>query len=187
MNITELLHTNAETYPTTPAILDTRRGRSRAISFAELEQASAQTAAALWQQGLRPGDTVLIFQPMSAELYILLLAAFRLGLVVMFLDPAQGKTHLDQCCALHPPQALIASPTAHLLRLLSPTLRRIPHKFTITEGGKLLNLRTLFQSKIQNPKSIILCLIPRRLPPCLPSPAAALANLRPSCAPMAFC
>jgi acyl-CoA synthetase (AMP-forming)/AMP-acid ligase II len=68
---------------------------------------------------------------MSMELYVALAAIFRLGLAAMFLDPGQGRAHIEQCCAIQPPQALIASPKAHLLRFISPALRAIPHKFVI--------------------------------------------------------
>jgi len=131
MNISELLWTRATTCPEAAAIIETRHGRSRALAFAELERASAQAAALLHRAGLRPGDAVLVFHPMSAELYIAIAAIFRLGLVAMFLDPSSGKEHIDRCCAIGRPQGLIASSKAHLLRLLSPALRRIPCKFAI--------------------------------------------------------
>jgi acyl-CoA synthetase (AMP-forming)/AMP-acid ligase II len=68
---------------------------------------------------------------MSAELYVVLLGVFRLGAVAMFLDPSAGREHIEQCCALQPPRALIASPKAHLLSLVSGALRRVPHKMVI--------------------------------------------------------
>jgi len=49
----------------------------------------------------------------------------------MFLDSGQGTKHIEQCCALQRPQALIASAKAQLLRLVSPALRQIKHKFVI--------------------------------------------------------
>ena len=63
---------------------------------------------------------------MSRELYVVLLALFRLRAVAMFLDPSAGRDHIERCCALQPPRALIAGPKAHLLRLVSPALRSIP-------------------------------------------------------------
>lgn len=131
MNIAQILQTHTATHPDDAAIIDTRRGRQRSLSFAGLDLASTRAVVLLRQTGLRPGEAVLVFQPMSAELYIALLAIFRLQLVAMFLDPAQGREHIEQCCALHQPQAFIGSPKAHLLRLMSPALRRIPHKFVI--------------------------------------------------------
>ncbi len=135
MNIAHLLQEQAQARPTTPALIDRIGGHDRVISFGELQQQVTQAAALLHQAGLRPGDNVLVFQPMSLELYVALIALFRLGLVAMFIDPSAGREHIEQCCTLIPPQALIASPKAHVLRLLSPALRRIPRKFVI--GARL--------------------------------------------------
>ncbi|MCB0226412.1 MAG: AMP-binding protein, partial [Anaerolineae bacterium] len=130
------------------AIIDTYRRRRRVTTFAELDHQSAQIAGLLHQIGLRSGDVVLVFQPMSAELYIALGAIFRLGLVAMFLDPGQGRDHIEACCALHPPQAFIAGSKAHLLRLVSPALRRIPQKFVV---GRLVPGATSWERASQLP------------------------------------
>jgi acyl-CoA synthetase (AMP-forming)/AMP-acid ligase II len=82
---------------------------------------------------------VLIFYPMSAELYAALLALFRLGLVAMFLDPGAGREHIERCCTLNPPRALIAGTRAQFLCLMSRALGRIPRKFVI--GWPLPGLR----------------------------------------------
>ncbi|HEY7850839.1 MAG TPA: AMP-binding protein, partial [Ktedonobacterales bacterium] len=97
----------------------------------ELERRVGQAAALLWDAGLRPGDTVLALQPMSAELYVALIAIFRSGLTAMFVDPSAGVAQVERCCALFPPQGFIGSPRAHLLRLLAPSVGRIPCKFVI--------------------------------------------------------
>lgn len=131
MNIAEILRIHATARPMAAAIIDARRGRTRTLTFAGLDRASARAAHVLRRAGLRPGDTVMVFHPMSAELYIALTALLRLGLVAMFMDPWAGRAHIEHCCSLSPPRALIASPRAHLLRLLSPALRRIPLKFSI--------------------------------------------------------
>ncbi|HEX4715891.1 MAG TPA: AMP-binding protein [Ktedonobacteraceae bacterium] len=131
MNIASIVQTQAEARPAAPAIIDTLDGQDRVTSFGELQQQVTRAAALLRQAGLRPGDAVLVFQPMSAELYVALIALFRLGLIAMFIDPSAGLAHIEQCCALIPPKALIGSPKAHALRLLSPALRRIPQKFVI--------------------------------------------------------
>ena len=80
---------------------------------------------------VEPGEGVLVFLPMSVELYVALLAVFRLGMVALILDPSAGRDHIERCCALYPPQAWIASSGAHLLRLRSPALRRIPLKISV--------------------------------------------------------
>jgi acyl-CoA synthetase (AMP-forming)/AMP-acid ligase II len=131
MNIAEILRQQAQERPDAIAIFDTALGRDRGTTFAELERQSAQAAQLLRQCGLHAGDAVLIFYPMSAELYIALLALFRLGLVAMFLDPGAGPEYIERCCARCGPRALIASTKTHLLCLLSPALRGISIKFVI--------------------------------------------------------
>src|SRR5574341_454598 len=104
MNIGEILKERSSTCPEAVAILDTHRGHPRALTFAGLDRASAQAAALLRQAGLQPGEAVLVLYPMSAELYIALLAIFRLGLVAMFLDPSAGMEQIARCCELCPPK-----------------------------------------------------------------------------------
>src|SRR5262249_59538492 len=131
MNLAHTLLDQVRQRPDAPAIIDTYRGRSRFTSFAQLDHSASRVARLLTDQGLQAGDAVLVFHPMSAELYVALLAIFRLRLVAMFLDPSAGREHIQRCCELYPPRALIASTKAHLLRLFSPALRRIPVKFVI--------------------------------------------------------
>lgn len=131
MNIAEILHKQVEECPDTPAILDLTRGKTRTVSFAELELAARRTQTLLRQKGIQPGDSLLLFQPMSVELYVALIAIFRLGAIATFLDPSAGKAHLARCCTLRPPKALIASFKAHFLRLRAWQLQQIPLKFAI--------------------------------------------------------
>ncbi|MDJ1176534.1 AMP-binding protein [Roseofilum capinflatum] len=107
-----------------PAIIT----QKQSISFAQLDRASSCGAAYLQDLGLNPGDRVLVFLPMSIDLYIALLAVFKLGIIAMFVDPSAGQTHLENCCEIAPPQALLATPKASLLLLKSPALRQIPLK-----------------------------------------------------------
>jgi len=131
MNIAEILITKARETPQFPALIATSRGRDRVLTFADLDRLTAQAAALLHAKGLRPGHAVLVFQPMSIELYVALLAIFRLGLVAMFLDPSAGREHIERCCSIVPPRGFVGSAKAHWLRLISPSLRRIPQKFAI--------------------------------------------------------
>ncbi|MGE5191929.1 MAG: AMP-binding protein [Deltaproteobacteria bacterium] len=131
MNIAEILAVRAQSQPDVPAIIEGIGRRVRRTTFARLDSAAAQAAGLLRDAGLRAGDPALILQPMSTELYVALAAIFRLGLVAMFVDPAAGREHVERCCALERPRALIAATRAHLLRLRSPALRAISKKFVI--------------------------------------------------------
>lgn len=130
MNLAELLIEQAAMRPQHIAILDLRNDRGAAISFAELNLAAAKAARLLYDAGLRRGDAVVVFQPMSIDLYVALAAIFRLGLVAMFLDPSSGREHIEQCCSVWRPKGIIACPKAHLLRFVSAGLRQIPIQFS---------------------------------------------------------
>ncbi len=101
MNVVELLRNHAESHPDMHALVEGVGRRLRHISFGDLELASGRVAALLRKTGLSPGDTVLVFHPMSIELYVAIAALLRAGLVVMFIDPSAGKRYIDSCCQLH--------------------------------------------------------------------------------------
>lgn len=91
----EILSELARQRPGATAIIDARGGvsRERRLTFAELEKRVAAAAGWLEARGLRHGDAVLVFVPMSAELYIALLAMFRLGVVALFwIRPRDAST-----------------------------------------------------------------------------------------------
>jgi olefin beta-lactone synthetase len=152
-NIANILQRQAQEIPDQMAIIAPRRS----IAFADLEHAVQKAATLLHQSGLKPGDKALIFQPMSIDLYVAILALFRLGMVAMFVDPSAGQAHLEQCCAIGSPQVLIASTKAHLLRLKSSALRRIPHQFSIgfpVPGARLWEFQNLSSDHSSDHSSI---------------------------------
>jgi acyl-CoA synthetase (AMP-forming)/AMP-acid ligase II len=133
MNIAHLFQQQAAERPNAVAIIATDRKREHHYNYATLARDAARSAALLQVHGIAKGDRVLVFQPMSYELYVALLAIFQLGAVAMFLDPSAGRSHINQCCDIGHPKALMASLRAQWLRLVSSRLRRIPLKFVI--GG----------------------------------------------------
>jgi hypothetical protein len=72
---------------------------------------------------------VLVFVPMSLELYITLLGIFRLGAVAVFVDPSSGLGHINACCNKLPPAALVSVWPLRWLRPFVSGLRRIPRVF----------------------------------------------------------
>lgn len=131
MNIATILSNQAAAQPHAPAIIDTYRGKERVTTFAQLERLVAQAVTLLRRSNLHPGDAVLVLHPMSLELYVALLALFRLRLVAMFLDPSAGRGHIARCCELGAPRGFIAGWKAHLLRLVCSGLRKIPVQYVV--------------------------------------------------------
>ena len=133
VNITRILVDQATQRPDEPAIVESAGRGVRTLTFARIADRSARAASLFREAGLSKGDRVLVFQPMSIELYVALLAIFRLGLVATVLDPSAGRGHIEQCCGIARPGAFIGPARAHLLRLLCRGLRRIERHF-VTAG-----------------------------------------------------
>ena len=109
-----------------PAIIQGRGRRRREVSFGDLAQRVAGLGTKLRSRGLQPGDRALLFVPMSIDLYVSLLGVLHAGGVAVFVDAWAGRRRLEQAVAAAGPRAFIGSPRAHLLRLIVPSLRRVP-------------------------------------------------------------
>ena len=131
MNVAHLLISQSTLRPRAPAIVERSGRRSRSITFESLDVRSAQASAMLSARGIGAGDAVLVFVPMSIELYVALIALLRIGAVATFLDPSAGREHISRCCEILPPAGMIAISRAHLLRLTTPALRIIRRSFTV--------------------------------------------------------
>jgi len=128
VNIVTILEQQAALRPDSLAIIDVQHGHSRTTSFGQLRQMSARRATMLAERGLGPGDPVILLQPLSRDFYVDLLAVFRMGAVAVVFDPSAGLEHVERCCEIAKPKALIGSWKAHVLRLACPSIRRIPLK-----------------------------------------------------------
>ena len=136
-NVAHLLAGPVAERPDAPALIEAHR----VTTFAQLDLSARRVAALLRARGVGVGDGVLFFEPPSAELYASLAAVFRLGAVAMFVEPSAGRAVLDAACAMWPPKALIATPKAHLLRLVSRALWRVPVK--VATRGRVLGAWSL--------------------------------------------
>ena len=124
-NLAARLAERAAAHPDRLALVAGRGIARREIRFAELDARVARAAADLRERGVRPGERVLIFVPMSVELYVALLAVLRLGAVAVFVDAWADRRRLDAAVAAASPAAFLGTTRAHLLRLVSPAVRAI--------------------------------------------------------------
>lgn len=132
-NLIALLHAHAAAHPHAPALLDGAAHPPRLFTFGHFREAVAQGAAYLRRAGLEPGDRLLVYQPLSIDLYVALGAIFQAGLTAVFIDPGMNRTQLSRAAATLAPRALLGPPRAHLLRLVVPALRRIPLAFSTAD------------------------------------------------------
>ncbi|MFN3404530.1 MAG: AMP-binding protein [Cytophagaceae bacterium] len=121
MNIVNLFLDAALKFPDSIALVE----GNRRISYAELEREVKLAAAGLLKKGIKKGDRVLIFVPMSINLYKTVLAVFHIGATAVFLDEWVNKKRLEQCCKMAECRAMIGVWKARLLALFSSELRKI--------------------------------------------------------------
>ena len=142
MNIASILHDEAARRLGHPAIVH----RGGTITFDDLDRAASAAARDLAGMGVAAGKRVLVLVPMSIELYVVLIALFRLRATAVIVDPSSGRERLDQCVGRAVPDALVAVPKGHFLRLRSRAVRRIP--LSVSIGGyvplaRRIRVRTL--------------------------------------------
>lgn len=133
-NLAALLAERADASPDAVALRAVEGGRERIVTYAELADLSARGAGWLRARGLRAGDNALVFQPVSVDLYVLLLALWRVGAAAVFVDPSAGRSHLARCCELTRPAAFVGPWRAQLLRWTSSALRTVARTVVTGRG-----------------------------------------------------
>lgn len=121
-NITGLFFGRAQEAPERAAIIDGRK----AVTFGQLAASVDRTAQYFLSKGIGKGDNVLVFIPMSVDLYRVGLALFRIGAVAVFVDEWVSLKRLELCCDIAQCKAVIGGWKVGLLRLISGTVRHIP-------------------------------------------------------------
>lgn len=126
-NIVDLFFDAAAKYPLKPAIIY----HEQIISFSELEASVKATATYFESMGLKRGDRVLIFVPMSIDLYRIVLAVFSLGATAVFLDEWVSKKRMEECCRIANCKAFVGILKARIFSWFSAELRKIPIKLSM--------------------------------------------------------
>ncbi len=136
MNVTDLLLKNAERFGDRIAIADAHGS----VTFSDFAREVVETAARLDRSGIRKGDRVLVFVPMSRDLYRVMSALLYIGAIAVFIDAWAGTKRIVQSANLADARAMIGIPKAHLLRLFSPVIRRIPIKLFVPKPLRHIKL-----------------------------------------------
>lgn len=126
-NIASLFMEQARKHPERLAIAD----KQGTITFSQLASQVQAQAAAFERKGLKAGDRVLVFVPMSRELYVHVLALFYMGATAVFMDEWVSISRLNLCCKIAQCRGFIAPwKFRWLARFLSSDIRRIPLWFS---------------------------------------------------------
>ncbi|MDH4472250.1 MAG: AMP-binding protein [Fluviicola sp.] len=133
-NIVDLFTEAAYKNPDRTAIIE----GEKQISFGELDRRITATAAYFQSKGIQKGDRVLVFVPMSIDLYRIVLALFRMGATAVFLDEWVSRERLNVCCKVAQCRAWIGGWKVHSLSFLSKELRSMPIKLKLSYDQSLV-------------------------------------------------
>lgn len=111
-NIAIYLRKVAESRGEQIGIIEAASGKK--LTFAQLEKRSDQYAQHLVQQGVVPGDRVMLMVKPSAEFICLTFALFKIGAPVILIDPGMGYRNLLRCVSGVQPRIFIGIPKAHI-------------------------------------------------------------------------
>jgi acyl-CoA synthetase (AMP-forming)/AMP-acid ligase II len=119
-NIAETLPNIADTYPDRKGLI-CRTGRGyRSWTFKEMDSLTDCFARSLSDLGVARGDRVMLMVKPSVEFITLTFALFKLGAVIILIDPGMGYKNLLQCIGQVKPDIFIGIPKAHLFKLIFP-------------------------------------------------------------------
>lgn len=131
MNIVSLFDQAVQKHTNKTAIIDVYRRKDRQVTYRQLDQCANTFAWRLQCAGLRPGAKVLVLQPVSMELYALLLALFRLEMTAVFIDPGSDRRRLKETCCTLAVDAIAGSAKNIFLAGLDPYLRTIASRVVL--------------------------------------------------------
>ena len=92
-NIAALLSGAAEQWPDSVAVIDTAAGVS--LTWSQLDAAANGLAQRLTDQGVRPGDRVVLRLPTSADFAVTLFGVTRCGAIAVPVSPLAPRPELD--------------------------------------------------------------------------------------------
>jgi len=121
-NIIEHFEWAVRKVPNKAAIID----KSETITFLQLYQRVLGAQQKLHDSGLKSGNRVLVFVPMSIELYVGVLALFRMGCTAVFLDEWSKIGRLKLACQIADCQGFIGFSLSRLLGWFIGDIRKIP-------------------------------------------------------------
>ena len=121
-NIISLLREHAEEHPHRMAL---KWGFDQAITYKDFADKISFLASGLKALGIEKGDRVLIFAPLSIELYWSMFAVQQLGAIAVFLDSWARAHQLGLCCDIAQPKAMISTEKAFQIPELNRDFIRI--------------------------------------------------------------
>jgi acyl-CoA synthetase (AMP-forming)/AMP-acid ligase II len=108
----------------------------RHYTFKQLDDESDRLARGLQAIGIHRGTRTVLMVPPSLEFFSLTFALFKLGAVLVLIDPGMGVPHLGRCLGEAEPEAFIGVRKAHFGRQLLGWAKKSV-RITIGVGSRL--------------------------------------------------
>ena len=119
-NIAEALPIIAELYPERDGLIHKTSGEYKSWSFKEMDSITDFFARSLSDLGVSRGDRVMLMVKPSVEFITLTFALFKIGAVIILIDPGMGYKNLLKCVGNVKPEVFIGILKAHLFKLFFP-------------------------------------------------------------------
>ncbi len=140
-NIARALHKVAAQQPDQVALVTGRDGRYLQWNFKKVETNSNRYAVALKALGVERGDRVMLMVRPSMEFICLTFALFKIGAVVILIDPGMGYKNLLRCIASVQPLVLIGIPQVQLFsRLFRKPFKTVKTRICVGPSFGLLGI-----------------------------------------------
>jgi acyl-CoA synthetase (AMP-forming)/AMP-acid ligase II len=104
--------------PKRAAIVAKVKSEWKTLTFGELDALSDSYARGLQQIGIKEGVRTVLLAPPSLEFFPLVFALFKVGAVIVMIDPGIGREAMLKCLEEVQPEAFIGIPAAQVARLL---------------------------------------------------------------------
>ena len=126
MNILELLQLSDKT----ALIQDGKR-----VTYTELLKSGLRFGGHLQSEGVKSGSNVLVFIPLSIELYIAMIGVWSIGASAIFIDLSQGSKFVSNSIERLKPDVIVCDTITSFIRNIYPKMRGIK-KLNIKSIGK---------------------------------------------------
>ncbi len=123
-NIASHLPKMAKQQPDTWAVVLQAKHRQQtanyeqALTYKQLDEASNLVAAGLLASGVNKGSRVVVMVKPGLDFFILVFAIFKIGAVLVAIDPGMGIKNLGKCLAEAEPDVFIGIASAHFARMI---------------------------------------------------------------------
>lgn len=125
--------------------------KPQSITYSEFTTLTSKLASGYTELGIKYGDRVILFVPMTVNLYLTMSALQRIDAIPVFLDSWTRHIHMETAIQQVKPKAIVSFEKAFML--LSGISDLIPIKISVgpTTNNYTANLEELMQNTSQSP------------------------------------